>query len=196
MKQEKRQRRVKHNESLSYTVEVKNKEGQVLRRISAPSRSYVEQWNVLTCIQVGGVNRMITISNGSPYSAAPHSANFRANPGAGDTGQGIRVGKGTTPVAIDDYALETPCEEGTGTDEFNHQTYTKTAPSVVGSTCSFTHQRVMINNSGAAISVNEIGCHLGATGFGYLGFRDVLPSTVSVPDGGSITVTYTMKVTV
>ncbi|GAH41522.1 unnamed protein product, partial [marine sediment metagenome] len=50
--QEKKQKRVQHTgkkieESLSYTVEVTDKEGRVLQRISAPSRSYVQQWNQL-----------------------------------------------------------------------------------------------------------------------------------------------------
>ncbi|GAI77408.1 unnamed protein product, partial [marine sediment metagenome] len=49
MNQEKKQKQVqptskKVEESLSYAVEVRDKEGRVIQRISAPSRSYVQQW--------------------------------------------------------------------------------------------------------------------------------------------------------
>ena len=109
----------------------------------------------------------------------------------------LRVGKGTTAVAIDDYALESPCEEGTGTDEFNHQAMGKTEPSVIGSTCSFTVTRAMVNNSGATISgIREIGSYVRGYDWYFLGFRDVLGGPVSIPDGGAITVTYTLSVTV
>lgn len=195
MKQEKRRKRDKHNESLTYAIEVKDKEGRVLRHISEPSRSYVEQWNQLLNVQVAQANRSVRMTSGTPYSMPPHKDNFACNAAAGETTIGIRVGKGTTPVAIDDYALETPCEEGTGTDEFNYQLVIYTFPQVVSSTCSFTLSRIMINNSGATISgIKEIGNYMGGSQF--MGFRDVLPSPVSIPDGGSITVTYTLSVTV
>ncbi|GAH64041.1 unnamed protein product, partial [marine sediment metagenome] len=113
---------------------------------------------------------------------------------------GIRVGKGSTAVAIDDYALETPLGEGTGVDEFNHQAVTFTGPAVVGPTCSFTVKRILLNNSGVTISgIREIGQYMSMpipTGAYGLSFRDVLPGAVSVPDGGSITVIYTIAVTV
>jgi len=127
----------------------------------------------------------------------PASVNLRVDAAIGNTLMGIRVGKGSTAVAIDDYALETPLEEGTGLDEFNHQVVAFTTPAVVGSTCSFTVSRVMINNSGATITgIREIGAYMVIFSWYALGFRDVLPSPVYVPHGGSITVTYTIKVTV
>ncbi|GAI90274.1 unnamed protein product, partial [marine sediment metagenome] len=62
--------------------------------------------------------------------------------------------------------------------------------------CSFTLSRLMVNNSGVSISVTEIGCYVLGFNYVYLGFRDVLPGAVAVPDGGSITVIYTIAVTV
>ncbi|GAJ15128.1 unnamed protein product, partial [marine sediment metagenome] len=112
---------------------------------------------------------------------------------------GIRVGKGFTAVAIDDYALESPLGEGIGVDEFNHQACNVAGAVVVGPTCSFTLKRIMVNNSGATISdIREIGAYVAGYPIWsyYLGFRDVLPGAVSVPHGGSITVTYTLAVTV
>jgi len=191
----------KVEESLSYMVEVTDKEGQVLQRISAPSRSYVEQWNQIVNVHADQVEKQARDTDGDIHTVILSAANFRANAGIGVTSYSLRVGKGTTAVAITDYALETPCEEGTSTDQFEHQLTHFTEPSVIGSTCSFTISRTMINNSGATITgIKEIGCYVyalaGAGTMAYMGFRDVLPSPVYVPDGGSITVTYTLKVTV
>ncbi len=206
MKQGKQQKRVQRipeelKESLSYTVEVRDKEGRVIQRISAPSRSYVQQWNQLVNVHASQVNKTVKDIDGVDRTVKTYSSTLLANAPISNVDYGLRVGKGTTAVAITDYALETPCGEGTGTDEFNHQLVEFTEPSVAGSTCSFEIVRTMINNSGAAISVGEIGCYIiawedGGGSESFLGFRDVLPSAVDIPDGGSITVTYTIAVTV
>ncbi|MBA7713761.1 hypothetical protein ES703_122771 [subsurface metagenome] len=205
MKQVKKQKQVqptdkKAEESLTYTVEVRDKEGRVIQRVSAPSRSYVEQWNQLVNVQASQANKTIKDTGGVNRTIIPHASNFGYVSGIGDDYMGIVVGKGTTAVAIDDYALESQCVEGTGIDEFNHQATTLTLPAVVGPTSSFTARRILINNSGASISgIREIGAYM--VGYDtvvkfFLAFRDVLPSAVYVPHGGSITVTYTIAATV
>lgn len=203
MKKEKKPTQVqltdkKVEESLSYTVEVRDKKGQVLQRISAPSRSYVEQWNQLINILAKQSAAAGLIDTGGVVrSISPDPRTFGINALAGNILKGIRVGKGFTAVAIDDYALETPLGEGVGVDEFNHQAMTHTAPVVVGTTSSFPIKRILINNSGATISdIREISCYIGGQNMYFLGFRDVLPGAVAVPDGGSITVTYTIAATV
>lgn len=197
MKQKKKQ---KLEESLSYTVEVRGKEGRVIQCISAPSRSYVKQWNQIVNVESATSVKTVQDTGGVGRIVYAKSLDLRVSAGIGIVLYGIRVGKGSTAVAITDFALETPCGEGTGTDEFNHQAVTFTEPSVVGSTCSFTVKRVMINNSGSTITgIREIGAYVVAAGtavYYMLGFRDVLPSPVYVPHGGSITVTYTIAVTV
>lgn len=196
IKKQKRDRRKKIEESLSYTVEVRDKEGRVLQCISAPSRSYVEQWNQLMNVQASQASKTVKDITGTDRSMSIGPNQFSCNAAIADVTKGIRVGKGTTAVAITDYALETPLGEGTGTDEFNHQAVTFTEPAVAGSTCSFTVKRIMINNSGAIISgIKEIGCYTWRN-WPILAFRDILPSAVYIPHGGSITVTYTIAVTV
>ncbi|GAH22954.1 unnamed protein product [marine sediment metagenome] len=203
MKQEKKQKQVKPTdkkveESLSYTVEVRDKEGQVIQHISAPSRSYVQQWNQVINVLASQADKTIKDTGGIDQSIPVGTYILTCWTGIAGIDWGIRVGKGATPVAITDYALETPLGEGTGTDEFKHQAVTFTEPSVVGSTCSFTVKRVLVNDSGATITgIREIGTYIKLSGLNYgLGFRDVLPGAVSVPHGGSITVTYTIAVTV
>lgn len=191
-------------ESLSYTVEVRNKRGRLLKCISRPSRSYVQQWNRIMHIQAELTQmaspRTVKDTSGNNRSGNASSSSFRCQAGVGQVNHGIRIGKGGSAVAIDDYALGSPCAEGAGVDQFEHQQMEFTAPSVAGPTCSFTITRLMINNSGAVITVTEIGCYVQFrydSSAGYaLGFRDLLPSSLDIPVGGSIRVTYTLRVTV
>ncbi|MBA7664353.1 hypothetical protein ES703_72411 [subsurface metagenome] len=196
----------KIEESLSYTVEVTDKEGRVLQRISAPSRSYVKAWNQLIdshakTTDPGGPFVIVTDTSEANKNAYSATRTLKADAAIGSVTYGIRIGKGATAVTIDDYALESPCGEGSGVNQFEHQAVQFTEPIVSGSTCYFTVKRVMLNNSGATITgIREIGCYIqftaSALGQRAMGFRDVLPSAVTIPDGGAITVTYTLKVTV
>lgn len=186
-------------ESLFYEVVVQDKHGNVLERMAAHSRSYVSAWNQLLNVLNAHTGKYITDVGGVSRYISYSSSVLRANAGAGDISYGIRIGKGTTPVSINDYALENPCSEGTGVEQFLHQAMAAGSPSVVGADCSFWNRRVMVNNSGAMISgIQEIGCYVMmkySPQYIGLGYRDVLPGPVSIPDGGSITVTYTLKVT-
>ena len=192
--------KMKITEGLSYEVITRDRFGRILKRVSAPSRSYVNAWNQCLYVLNRHTSYSIIDTSGVSRSISYSSSVLRANAGAGEIGYGLRVGKGTTPVTINDYALEAPCGEGTGFDQFLHQAMATSAPTVAGSDCSFWHRRVMVNNSGSTISgIWEIGCYVlmkYSPAYYGLGYRDVLPGSVSVPDGGSITVTYTLKVTV
>lgn len=185
-----------HAQFLTYVVVVTDREGRVLRRIEAPSRSFVEQWNKVVNVQAKQVASTIKDTGGVDRSVLNATQNLQIQAAAAITDYGIRVGKGSTAVAIDDYALETPLAEGVGVDQLNHLLSTYTAPSIDGSDCSFTIKRNMINNSGATISgVRELGAYMRMSTFYGLAFRDVLGAGVDVPDGGAVTVEYTIKVT-
>jgi len=191
---------MKLKEGLSYEVVVRDKHGKILEQIAAPSRSYVRAWNQCLYVLNRHTSCTITDTGGTARSISYSSSVLRANAGVGEIDHGIRVGKGTTPVTINDYALETPCGEGMGIDQFLHQAMASSSPAVARSDCSFWVRRVMVNNSGSTISgIREIGCYVMmkySPRYCALGYRDVLPGSVSIPDGGSITVTYTLKVTV
>ena len=190
---------------LDYRVEVTDKNGRVIQREEGPSRSYVRQWNELFHVQaawvyLGGGGTVKDTSGATCTDARVSSVTFKSNAGIGETNYGLRVGKDSTPVSIDDYALGNPIVEGNGTDQLEHQLTYFTGPTVVGATLAFTMQRSMVNHSGVTISdIQEIGNYMMFSCGMYtrfaLGFRDVLGSSFSVPDGGAITVTYTLKVT-
>jgi hypothetical protein len=191
---------------LSYKVEVTDKDGRVVQREEGPSHSYVRQWSEILHLQAGAIyiggGGTVKMTDGSTESNAYYSVrSFASNAGIGVDRSGLRVGKDSTPVSINDYALGAPIAEGTGLDQLEHQLTYFTGSSVAGSVLSFTMQRSFVNHSGATISgIQEIGNYIEFTGSMLgrvaLGFRDVLGSSFSIPDGGAITVTYTLKVMV
>ena len=182
---------------LEYLVEVTDKDGKVLQRISALSRSFVRQWYDVMSAHCDNANRTVKDTGGANRAGAPHENSWYAKAVAGEYRYGHRVGKGTTAVTISDYALESPIDEGVGLDQLEHGAVSYAKPAVDGSTCSFWIRRSMLNSSGSTITgIKEIGIYTRFSVYYMLGVRDVLPSEVYIPNGGAITVTYTFKVTV
>ena len=183
-------------ESLSYEVVVTDRDGREIFREAGPSHSYTELWNKVINTHARAGSNTIKDTGGVDRAVGQSSSNLRANAGVGNVNYGIRVGKGSTPVDISDYALETPVGEGTGVDQLSHQEVQNTQPVVSAPDCSFKIWRVMFNNTGSTVSgIREIGCYVIMGGYYGLAFRDVLGGPASIPFGGAMTVTYTLKVT-
>jgi hypothetical protein len=183
-------------ESLFYEVVVTDKEGHETFSEAGPSQSYTELWNKVINAHARPGSNTIKDTGGVDRTIGQTSSNLRANAGMGNVNYGIRVGKGSTPVDISDYALETPVGEGTGADQLSHQEVQNTQPVVSAPDCSFKIWRVMFNNTGSTVSgIREIGCYVIMGGYYGLAFRDVLGGPASIPFGGAMTVTYTLKVT-
>ena len=186
-------------ERVFYTIEVRDREGKLLRHFTRRSHSFVRQWNQIVNVQCKGTALAITDVGNVSRNVNQNTANLIMTGGAGSVAYGIVVGTGSTAVTINDYCLASRCEEGTGLNQLNYQAGSVAAAAVSGSDCAFTVTRSAINNSGATIAITEIGIQvIGDAGGNYyfLGIRDVLGSAVNVPDGGAITVVYTLKVTV
>lgn len=185
------------------TIVVRDKHDKVISRSRQKSRSYVRGLNFITMAQFEGS------STPSPAIQTKDTAgttkNLRTSGNAwtcaaaiGATVNGIRVGTGNTAVTIEDYQLETPIAQGLGAGQMEHQAVTFVAPQVSGNECFFSIERIIVNNSGAVITVREAGIYcqamqVTATPIYICVARDVLAPAKDVPDGGSITVTYTIK---
>ncbi|MBA7611736.1 hypothetical protein ES703_18965 [subsurface metagenome] len=187
-------------EALRYSIIVTDREGKVIKRLSGRSKSYVKAWNQILNALAASASKTIQDTGGVSRSAGNATAWHLTCPaGAGVTSTGVRLGTGSTAVAITDYALETPIAHGVAAGQLNHLAQEYTEPAVAGSTCSFTIKRVFINNSGGTVSgVRELGLYFRFASATYyaMGFRDVLGGGVDVPDGGAITVEYTLGATV
>ncbi|MDX9804102.1 MAG: hypothetical protein RBS96_08875 [Dehalococcoidales bacterium] len=123
---------------------------------------------------------------------------------AGISNYGIVVGSGSEVEDFNGYKLSSLIANGTGAGQLTYQigdspSVTWDAPSL---TFSANWVRYFNNNSGGDISINEVGLvghfHIA---FAYtstlyvLVSRDVLASTLNVPDTGQLKVTYTINMT-
>jgi hypothetical protein len=109
---------------------------------------------------------------------------------------GIRVGTSNAAVAIGQNALQVPIVQGVGAGQMEHLAQTFNFVGVAGSQCSFETQRVFVNNSGAPIAVREAAIYMEVyyptTAAYIMAARDLISE--DVPDGGSVTVTYTIRI--
>ncbi|KKN77078.1 hypothetical protein LCGC14_0364170 [marine sediment metagenome] len=125
---------------------------------------------------------------------------FAVAAAVGVTNNGLRVGTGTTAVAMTDDSVETPVAEGTGSGQLTHGATTISTHAGGAAEASFTAVRTFSNSSGGTITVTETAVYCasdnsGGTAKFFALVRDVLSSSVAVGDGQVLTVTYTVKVT-
>ena len=185
-------------------VKVTDRNGKVIsRQRRRRSHSYVQGWNWVVCAQFLGASNpspplgSVRNTAGGYVNLRSSGSPFRCNAGAGTTNIGIRVGTDNTPVDITDYALKASIAEGTGSGQMEHQAQTFTWIGVAGNICSFQTERVIVNNSGAQINAREAAIYMmtfryPTTGTEICASRDLISQ--NVPDGGSITVTYTIRI--
>jgi len=113
--------------------------------------------------------------------------------------KGIVVGTGTTAESFEDYALDTKIANGTGAGELSYVASELHNVTWTGGTLTMADEQVRYfnNNSGGSIGVNEVGIiaqiDIATLNVLALMSRDVLGSTVTVPDTGQLKVTYTFS---
>lgn len=138
----------------------------------------------------GGTIR--NIYNGNQSYNAMH-----VNSPAGDTSYGIVVGSGTNAVNINNYQLQTLITNGTGSGQLQYgATVINSTFQIVGSDAYFSFSRTITNNSGTDITVNEIGLIVNQYINSYKFLIDRTLYTMTVPNTGGKTITYTIKATV
>ncbi|MBA7639846.1 hypothetical protein ES703_47506 [subsurface metagenome] len=185
------------------TAVVRDRDGKVIGRERHKLRSYVRAYNHLLNAQArtieGPPDPAITTKDTGNTERNIHYADiaFRCNAPIGTTTYGIRVGTDNTAVDIEQYALIAEIAQGSGAGQMEHQAVVFTDIGVAANVCSFEVERVILNNSLGVINVAEgaIYCQgkdtLGTTRY-FMIARDLI--TLAVPDGGAITVTYTLRV--
>ena len=182
---------------LFYEVIVTDKHGKVIDREAGESRSWLVAYNKMmmgcfgmsaqTIVDIDGIGRL----QGITYQS------FGAMGNPGSVLNGVMVGTGNTPVDIEDYALEAQIAHGITAGQLSHLAQTTSSPTVTASESSFTLTRQFLNLGGATVTVKEIGIYgyiiTGANTYYGCFVRDVLGAEKVIPDGGAITVIYTMK---
>ncbi len=186
---------------LFYRVIVRDDHGKLISRERRISKSFIRQWNDVIWAQVtGGSGYIKRIDGNDTWGIAPIDANLNMTSVAGNEDkESIVIGSGNTAVSISDYALATPISHGTATGAMVYQTATVNASVVAAPNCGFVVERAFVNNSGGEITVRESAIYVRMKGPIYYGYacvvRDVFATAQAVPDGGSISISYTIRVT-
>lgn len=119
---------------------------------------------------------------------------------SGDSSYGIVVGTGTAAEANDNYALQSQCTHGTGANQFLHGSMGLTEPKVAAGNVDYVLERSFTNESGSAITVNEVGAYVkvwdSTATYRYFCILRDLTGGISVGNGEILVVEYTVRTTV
>jgi len=182
---------------------VRNNKGEITERQDMLSKSFVRQfleglWVCFSYLSFGYPKSMRQ-TNGNYDTIRSNTVNWTCNSPANNDTYGVMVGTGITAPNIDDYDMETKINHGVGAGQMQYSAVTFGAPTEDGSTSHFTITRDFSNNSGASITVREIGLIvIFATPAGTTRYFLVLHDAVNiaVPDGETLTVNYRIQGTV
>ena len=108
--------------------------------------------------------------------------------------RGIVVGTGTGPEIFNGYALGTLITSGTGSGQLSYQESRSPTKTWNSGDSQFivSWKRYFNNNSGASITVNEMGIYgyFRRSPYYYMVCRDKLSSSIELPDAAQLLVTY------
>ncbi len=197
------------------------KNGFVVARLKMPSHSWVRNAYNQLVTQLMGINA----NDAEPFEAGkinlkqtsgiviitprainiagvvdPEAVGNAYRAGAGIDTFGIVVGSGVTAETFEDYFLDTQIVNGVAAGQLSYVEADAPVKEYTPATKVYQvkHIRYFNNNSGASIDVKEIGLVTTGDAGGiriWMNARDVLPSTVAVPDTGQLKVTYTLEIT-
>jgi len=159
----------------------------------------------------------ITNGNYAAYSPNVFSINllFDLDDSANDSTYGIVVGTGTATPTPNDYALGNQIVNGTGSGQLVYNAHNiSPAPQTIGSsafltitttptsgilpvsgnTTSWQISRTFQNQSGASITVSEVGIYTGTPTGNALIVHDLLSSPITIPNNAVLTIVYTISV--
>jgi hypothetical protein len=203
-------------------IEVRDREGRVVQRGRHEMHSFVN--NLLRALEgfmksPGGSNTGTTVigTDGTSktlytedgYSSGQHGGGtpMAAKAPDDDSSYGIVVGSGATPVNLNNYALASPIPHGTSAGQLDYDPVTVEDLGLDTGVSPPVYRlrliRVFKNLSGGAVNINEVGLMLRSRWYDslnniqdlkYLVARDVLPTTYTVPAGGSASVAITVEV--
>jgi hypothetical protein len=199
------------------TVVVRDSEGKVInvhrQRSHSPTANFISVMLPITYFSSTGNTTPVTNTGGttSVFSVCFGNGCYGiAYPNSGTNKVTylymIQVGSGMQSNPYNAHNLASPIANGSGTGQLNYgQPSLPASISVSGSSAYFTVSQTAVNNSGSTIAISEVGIItyiLTVTENGgvwntfgqVLVWYDVLSSSISIPNGGSLTIYYTFTV--
>ena len=138
-------------------------------------------------------------TNGTYRNPNQYDVGYYINGPVSNSNYGILTGRGSDPVAMDDYALQTPITHGNGANQLSHRAQAAPSPGYTSGTKTWlaTLTRLFDNTSGSTITVTECGL-IGSSyssNWKLLLCRDILSSAIDVLNNGTLTLTYEISFT-
>jgi hypothetical protein len=170
---------------------VRDKTGKIVKR--GPHRranSLLKAFIQLLAVQMDAGSRTIKTSLNVDYSCAPGASNFLLNAPEGIKTYGIVVGTTDTAVTMADYKLAAQA-----TTNWTHGAVTVATANPDASTWRIEITRVFTNETGAAVTLKEVGIYARLVSSSHHGCIERTIYTVSVGAGASVTFTYYITIT-
>ena len=187
-------------------LEVRDGAGEVVEVYQDRAHSWVRNaYNILAVIWAGNRARTNELAYGAGTTQSKTSSGSQFTPGLnipaaalGQYGRGIIIGSQDDAESFDSYSLGMHITHGTTAGKllYNAESLGTILYDDGLKKYTFPRARVFNNNSGGSIDVKEVGLALEYSSETYvLISRDLLASTVTVPNAGQLTVTYTIEMT-
>jgi len=199
------------------TVVVRDSEGKVVKvhrqRSHSPTANFIGLMLPLTYFTVTGNSYTLKNTGGSTFNYKPAistTALCISYPNSSNNYPSyivmIQVGSGQQSNPYAAYSLAAPIANGSGTGQLVYgQPSIPSNVTVSGSETYFTISQTFNNNSGGTVTISEVGIITyllfpGSSNNTYANFGqalvwyDVLSSSISVSNGGSVTIYYTFTV--
>jgi len=193
-----------NNINIRLTITIKDKDGKIIKVHKQKSHSFVANFLYIlgTFFMNQGINYTdITGSVTSFYIGANINSEFILNLNCGSPGNcGIVIGTGTATPTPGDYKLGNQIANGTGSGQMTYNSLSFTNPTINGNTTTMTITQSFTNQSGASITVSEVGIIAetlnsnGGTDY-VLIVHDLLSSPITVANLSILQVIYTISVT-
>jgi len=206
-----------------WEFEIRNRNGEIVQQLKQRSHSWVRNaYNLIFATLAGkdlddstfgpGKLSLKDCGNAIRYGDAntccyvfqsSDGVSFGYRGPSGSHAYGILVGNGINPEDFESYYLHTVIANGTGLGQLSYVQGEPHSITWIAGTLTLKNDivRYFNNNSGADVDVTEVALVLhgyipsSSTQTNYMMARDLLDSTVTVPDTGQLKVTYTIQLT-
>ena len=206
-----------------WETEVRDSKGRIIQRHKQRSHSWVRNaYNMMFCYLAGkdldngsfGAGYLSLKDTGGSvrYGNGPvclgravstDTTSWGYRGPAGNDDYGILVGSGTNPEDFDSHFVHSKISNETGAGQLTYVESEGHAITWNPGTLTMKNElaRFFNNNSGGDVSVNEVALVLrgyqpgSSVPYNYMTARDLLASTITVPDTGQLKVTYTVQLT-
>lgn len=184
-----------------YTLEVKDKDGKTVSKVTKPCESFVLQFLQLIEAQLIPSDTVENVKDVGAVlrDAVDYASNLKIEGDVSEDNLGIVLGTGTTPVTNIDHVMETLISHGITAGKLSYGSTSKITSGVVGANVDLQLIRGFTNSSGDTINVTEIGIISGffdgSSSQTCLILHEVVTLT-PILNGQTITATITFRTTV